>query len=417
VKGPTALRLISVSILVAACGGPAASPTFRLPTLPASSGSPPVVTPAAPSASSRTSYGGSLAVLPADPRPDFDREIACNGTIGDTDPVVLVTVPAATADEDEHVELRDLADPAQPRTVCTFGSANGIYDAWLLDARHLVISDQAAEPRALFAVVDLPDVRFRWFELPPGTGWGPELLTVGPNLDRVLWNDVHAGGGDVDEIHLATGDDDQVIATAPDPNQGRCGQASDSSTGRYARTGPEAYVLTQPMDGWQSLIVVDGDRAAVVAAPPSGGWAAGQAPQMAVWSPAQEELFWSQGGDAWRWTPDTGKKRVLRGVTWFDPTISADGRWLAYAAGQDGGPGDLFVWDLHAAGAPKKIASSASSPRFLDATQLWYLTGESMGDCTGTASTPVVDDLRTGRVAASDIPAVLSAWPATSAQN
>jgi hypothetical protein len=280
-----------------------------------------------------------------------------------------------------------------------------------------VIRDQEAEPRALFAVVDLPEVRFRWFALPQETGWGPELLAVGPNLDRILWNDVHAGGRDVDEIHLATGDDDQVIATAPDPNQGRCGQPSDSSTGRYARTGPEAYVLTQPMDGWQSLLVIEQDRASVVAAPPAAGWAAGQAPQMALWSPTQEELYWSQGGDAWRWTPDMGKQRLLRGVTWFNPTISADGRWLAYAVGQDGGPGDLFAWDLRAAGAPKKIAGSASSPRFLDATRLWYLAGESMGDCTGTASTPIVYDVRAGKQAASEIPAVLSAWPATSAQD
>jgi hypothetical protein len=419
-KPPVVVRTVVVALLVAACGAPGgtASPaTSGLPALPTGPATPRVAP--MPTVGPSLSYAGALAVLPAEPRPGFQRDIRCSGEIGADDPVVLVTVPAANIEDDATVELRDFADPVNPRTVCSFGGENGIYDAWLLDSRHVVIRDGEAEPTVLFAVVDLPEVHFRWFALPPGTSadFSPELITVSPKLDQVLWNDVHAGGKDVDAIHVATGDDDQVIATVPDPNEGRCGEPSDSSRGRFARSWPEAYILVQPIDGWQSLLVYDGTTASVLSKPPSGGWAAGKAPQMAVWSPRQEELYWSQGGDAWRWTPDMGMERSVRGVTWFDPTFSADGRYLAYIVGDANGVGDLYLWDMQSAARPAKVAGSATTPRFLDATQLWYLSGEAMGECTSIAPTAHIHDAASGATRDSDIPVVLSAWPATSAQD
>ena len=420
-KTQVAVRILLVGLLAAACGsepgGSSSSGSGSLPPLPTGAGTPRGSQP--PTVGPSLAYGGSLGVLPAEPRPGFQRDIRCTGEIGASDPVALVAVPAANIDDDATVELRDLADPVNPRTVCTFGGANGIYDAWLLDSRHLVIRDGEAETRALFAVVDLPAVTFRWFELPAGTAqeWTPELLTVGPRLDRVLWNDVHAGDKDVDVIHLATAADDQVIDSVPDPNGGRCGQPVDSATARYSPTGPDAYVLVQPIEGWQSLLIIDDDQGSVVATPPAGGWPAGKAPQMALWSPTREELYWSQGGDAWRWTRDKGRQRFLPGVTWFAPTISADGRFLAYVAGDATGVGDAYVVDLQGALRPRKIAAAATSTRFLDATHLWFLTGEAMGDCTSVGSTPMIYDVAAGATRDSDIPAVLSAWPATSAQD
>jgi hypothetical protein len=415
-KPSVALRVAAITSLVVGCGGtPIATPT-PLPTL---AGSPTTAPPptSGPTASSGISYQGSLAVLPAEPRPGFQRDIRCSGAIGADDPVVLVTVPATSLDGEEQVELRNRSDPANPRTACTLGGANGMYDAWLLDARHLVIRDGDAEPQALFAVVDLPEVLFHWFALPAGSGWESDLLAIAPGLDMVLWNEVHAGDRDVDVIHLATADDDEALVTLPDPNQGRCGQPTDSSFGRWSPTGPEAFVLVQPIDGWQSLLVLDPLTTFLSIVPPDGGWAAGEAPQMAVWSPTQEELYWSQGGDVWRWTPDVGRKRIFEGVTWFDPTFSADGRYLAWLEMGDAGVGDIHVYDTRSAGRPKKVASSATSPRFIDATHLWFLTGEAMGDCSSLAPTPRLYDVVSGTARDSDIPAVLSAWPATSAQD
>jgi hypothetical protein len=408
-----AVRVFVVAALVAACGGatPSASPAARGPSAGPSIAVHATPTPA-PTPTASVSYAGSLAVLPAEPREGFSATIECSGSIADDDSVALVALTRTNPDAPEVFVLRRSTAGQPPETICTF--SEDIYGATLLDARHVVIQDVRAEGRQLYAVVDIPYVRYRWFEVPAGTGWGGELLAVGPNLDQVLWNDVHAGGKDVDEIHLATADDDAVLATVPDPNEGRCGQPTDSSTGRYARTGPEAYVLAQPIDRWQSLLVIDGPSVGTLASPPAAGWKAGTAPQMALWSPVQEELFWSQGGAVWRWTPDMGKKEMLDGVTWFSPTFSADGRYLAFTTEPESGTGDIYLWDLRAAGGPRTVAAGGA-PRFLDGTHLWYLTGEVMGDCTGGPQTPTIYDVTTGSTTDSDVQAVLSAWPATSA--
>ena len=212
--------------------GPGASPTppaslapqasWSLPTIAPPSPSPSQPVASAPPATVDPKYLGSLDVLSASPRAGFAADIECSGSIGQSDPVALVSLKGS----DRETALRDYADVSRPRTACTFSRVDV---RLLIDPRHVVIADDEA-PR-LFAIVDLPNLRYRWFALPKTKGWGSELITVGPALDRIVWKAVHAGG-DVDIIKLSTAGRTRDLATLPDTNEGRCGSPTDSTPGR-----------------------------------------------------------------------------------------------------------------------------------------------------------------------------------------
>lgn len=369
--------------------------------------------PSAPPATPDPRYVGSFEILPGSPRTDFHADIACTGSIGAADPVALVELAKGGGSGGGTV-LRDYADLKNPRTVCTFGDT---YIRQLIDATHVVIQDQ--DESALYAVVDLPAVRYRWFQLPEtGSEWGADLITVGPALDRIVWNDVHAGDSDTDVIKLTTANSTRDLATLPDTNSGRCGEAADSMRGSYAANNAYLYVLNQPILANHSLLVVKGRQTLLSVVPPHVEWGAGEnAPVMALWSPVSPTLYWSQGGDAWTWTPDGGRQKLLAGVAWLDATISADGRYLAYSVARPDGRSIVYLVDLAGDGVPRKIGDGPrGQPRFLNATQLfWRVQGAGAG-CAGPLPDERIYDVTSGAEDGSIILRVNGTWPATSAK-
>jgi hypothetical protein len=133
---------------------------------------------------------------------------------------------------------------------------------------------------------------------------------------------------------------------------------------------------------------------------------------MAVWKPAGDALYFWYAGDVWRWTP-AGPEKFLPGVSWSYPTISPDGRHLAYAAARLGGLHDIFLADLVVGGPPRLIARGRTAPVFLDSTQLWYRSDAPQA-CGPGAGRPLLYDLRDGTESASVIDQPLSIWPGTS---
>jgi hypothetical protein len=351
---------VALATLLAGCStAPSGSPgpltaASSAPGSSAPSASTPIVTtePSAspvssPPASPDPNHLASFEILRASPRADFAAQIACTGSIGQSDPVALVKVKGSG---DEAV-LRDYADVNHPRTACTF---TGARVQQLIDPRHVVVVDD--ESRALFAVVDLPEVRYRWFQLPKTKGgWGTELITVSPALDRIVWKDVHFKSTDTDVIYLSTPSQTVNLASLPDTNQGRCGGPTDSMPGQFTPSGSYLYVLNQPILSNNSLLVFKGREALLSIVPPHVEWARGNEPYHAVWSPISPTLYWTRKGDVWRWTPDGGQQIFIAGVSWFDPTISADGRYLAYSAPRADGKPIVFLVDLTKGAVPHKI--------------------------------------------------------------
>ena len=354
-------------------------------------------------------YAGSLAVLPATPAPGFEADIECSRSIGKTDPVAIVTLEGRP----EQAVLRDYADVSDPRTVCTFGDIRVVQ---LIDARHIVIADR--ESPDLFAVVDLPDVQYRWFKLPTSKGsWGTDLITVGPALDRVIWKAVHVKNTDTDVVYMSTEARTVELATLPDSNSGRCGSPTDSSWGAYTTSGSHLYVLNQPILPNHSLLVIKGRETLLSVIPPHVEWADGNAPVMAVWSPVSPTLYWSQGGDVFRWTPDGGRQKFIAGVSWSGATISADGRYLAYSVPRADGKEVVYLVDLTGDDVPHRIGDGArGEPRFLNATQLWWRVQSTGRGCTGPLPGPAVYNVANGSEDGSIIDQIQGTWPATSAK-
>ncbi|MDP9467742.1 MAG: hypothetical protein M3P32_03225 [Chloroflexota bacterium] len=362
-----------------------------------------------PSATPETSLSDSFPIMPATQPADFTSPISCSGPIGATDPVAAVHLHGT---EDNTLVLRDYADPGNPRTVCDFGQ---YWPIQILDARHVVIG-AASSFAPVYAVVDLPEVRYHWFQLPttspPVT---TQFLAVSPGLDQIAWMTSDLETTDTDVVHITTLAGDKVIATLVNHNEGRCGTADDSSFAGYTRSGNHLFVLDQPYPQEAALLVVEGETLVFSVIPPAGDWPFGANPAMAVWSPTSETLYYRQGTDVWKWAGGSTPERWLTGVTWYYPTISADGRYLAYVVMRPDGFHDAYLVDLAGGGSPEKIGGGGrNQPVFVNATQLWYRAEGPGEPCGPSGVGPLIYNVVDGSESSSIIDFVFRVWPATS---
>ena len=327
--------------------------------------------------------------------------ITCTGPIGPSDSVAFVQLHSGSR------VIRDYADPAHPRTVCQFPADAPI--AQLIDAHHVLVGGQ----NFLYAVVQIPEMKTSWFQLPNIGDQFPGLIAVSPLLDAIayLTTDV---AGNTDKVHLVTSSGDAVVASLTNPHGGRCGSAEDSKQGDYAHSGGHLYVLDQPVPTLNSLLVLEGGQAKL-AVVPQGQWALGTQPAMAVWSPTSDTLYYRKAGNVWKWTAAGGARVFLQGVAWYYPSISADGTHLAYAVIRPDGLHNVYLVDLAHSGSPQLIGKGArTTPVFLNSTQLWY-RAEGNPICGPGGDQPLVYELGDGSEAASIVDFVGSVWPSTSA--
>jgi hypothetical protein len=340
------------------------------------------------------------------PPPDAP-QITCSGAIGLTDPVAIVALHSGI------VVLRDYADPSRPRSACVFiGGTNSIAGVQLIDANHVVVPRNG--PDFLYAVVDLPEVRYHWFQLPHPANELPTFLGVSPALDQVAWWSPDIPGS-TDKVHLTTKAGDQVVASLPDPHGGRCGGADDSMFAGYAHPGSHLFVLDNEAPSETSLLVLAGAQAKLTVSPPASQWPVRAQPAMAVWSPTlPDTLYYRQQGDVWTWTAAAGAKRYLLGVPWQYPTMSADGRYLAYALPRADGTHNVYLIDLTHGGSPVMIGKGPRTiPVFLNSTLLWYKS-EAQGICGPGGNQPLIYDVTDGTETGSVIDQPYAVWPATS---
>jgi hypothetical protein len=403
--------VIAFVVGLTACnaGSPSASPSLGASSSPSAGAS--TSQSAAASESARpsgppTSSTNLFSLLPAAQPADYLPEIACTGEIGPSDPVAIVRMAAAQPGTGA-VLLRDYADPANPTTPCTIGRES---IAQLIDARHVVIPGNGA-----LAVVDLPELRYHWFQLPDPR----EFLAVGPQLDRVLWKLTDWDGGE-DTVYVSTSAGDRLIASLPTPGSGRCGSPEfDSRTAAYTLSGSHLFVLNEPVPQFTSLVALAGETTLLSVIPPTAGWPDTTGPLMALWSPTTETLYYRQGGDVWQWTGGSDPQLFLSGVNWVQPTISSDGAHLAYSVlRSDGVLHDTFLIDLADGGSPspQKIGDGARKlPVFLNATQLWFKSeGEDHGCAGAEAEKPLIYDIVDRLEFNSVIEQPMLVWPATS---
>ena len=401
------LLAIAAAVALAACGEnpPAAGnppppvAATSSPALPALTGVP---SPGPPPVASRATF----SLLAARPPAGFTSAVRCSAAIGASDAMAIVQL------RDGSLALRDYASADHPFTACTIGTTQSSLVAQLVDSRHLVISYPGSSC-TFYAVVDLPAVTYHWFQLPGcGTPSAADLLAVSPGLDTVASTANDQAGG-LDELHLTTAAGSQAAATLPDPGSGRCGSPDDSKPAAYTNSGSHLFWLDRANPAYGGLVVLAGGQGVLRISAPAAGWGAA-GPKMAVWAPASETLYYAWAKDVWRWTPQQGAQRFLTGVSWYYPTISADGRYLAYATVDAAGLHTVYLDDLYAGTAPRAIgAGHRDLPVFLNSTQLWYRT-EGQGVCGPGGDQPRVYDVTDGSESASLVQMPVAVWPATS---
>ncbi len=266
--------------------------------------------------------------------------------------------------------------------------------------------------------MDLPGLQHHWFALPDGPDSYPGFVAVSPGLDEIAWTSSPSeyGSGVRRQLHLTRADGDHVVARLLDEG-GRCGSPDDSNRGAYSRDGSHFYSLDVPaggltaFDGFQGLDRVFSFR------PPYAEHGV-DAPAMPVWSVNGDALFYRRSGSIWRWTPAKGEQRFLDGVTWQYPTISPDGRYLAYAVPREGVQSisnhDVYLIDLQSGGSPQLIGQDRTLPVFITATQLWWRSEITDHGCAGGESQPLIYDINEAAESRSIINSVRNVWPATS---
>ena len=346
---------------------------------------------------------GTFSLLPADPPPDFVSTITCDGSIGPSDPVAIVQLKSSDPSVATSQVLRDYSDISAPGTVCDFGD---IRVADLIDARHVLIGSGA-----LHAVVDLPEVQYHWFGLPEVEGGNATLWAVSPQLDAVVWMRYRADPL-TRELVMTTDAGDAVVANLPGIEGGRCGSAVDSNFADYQSSGRHYYALDQLIASVNALVVAEAADAKLEIVPPDGGWGdPASIPMFAVWSPVAEVLYYRLGSDVMRWTPETGPELFLADSPWFHPSMTSDGRYLAYVVDSD-----LYLIDFKADATPRLIHANVLRPVFLNSAQLWFEELSQAGCITEERDVRVYD-VRDGSVAPSIVDSVFEVWPQTSSNH
>ena len=352
----------------ASAGTPSASPLFTLnPTrfghLPAAS-------------------SPSLGSLP----------ISCTGDVGSTDPVAIVTISGRTG-----VFLRDYADESNPQNFCSFGE--GVVVAEILDPHHVVISSPVA------AVVELPSTQM--FEL----GIAGQLVAVAPDLSQALW----VSRTSPPTLYDSWDAGNVAIQTYPAVPITCADADTVSRQGAFSRDGHFGFALWNQGPKGATYLNVVGSRAAVFALiPPTAGWGKAGGPRMAVWSPVSGQLFYLQQGNVWRWSTATGAVRFRTGVSWIDPTISPDGKRIAYGVRGPTGGSIVHIIDAATGADLGAVSTDARSHPFFLTDDLIWVRGDQQGCAAGNRST-FVFDLRDQTETQSSLAQVWATWPSTSA--
>jgi len=398
--------LTTLALALSACspsstGSPLASTEATPTPVPTAEATPlPTPTPT-PIPEPAVSIDATFSLLPAQAPAGFEQAIRCDLPIGPSDPVAIVELVGPT-DELTTAVMRDYADPANPRTVCVFS----VRVVQLIDARHVVVDACPSEGPCVSAVVDLPQAKYHWFSLPQVPNGWPSLVAVSPGLDEVAWiSSLLDGTGR--KVHRTTAAGDTVVADLL-PVGGRCGSPSDSKEGAYTRSGRDLFILDVPIPPDAVFLVFADGQEALSFRPPD------PAPTMPLWSPVAETLYYDGPGGVWRWTATGGAELFIEDLHWGYPTITPNGRYLAYAVPSDDGLGhDVYLVDLANGSDPKLIGHRRTLPVFLNDTQLWYMS-EGQGVCGPGTDKPLIYNITDDSESPSVIQRVNAVWPATS---
>lgn len=373
--------LVAAVLLVSACGG--SSPSART--------SPSTSPPGTASASAAASASPSSSANPTTP-PGGGGLVHCSATVPSGDTLVIGTVAG-----DPTVIIRDIQDPANAHTLCTFEAGasspqfvSASQVAYETGGNQIVKADLAGGTATALASFT--------------SGFGSGQYSISPDgrsltyLDGNAWHLVNASGNHL----LTTLPAVPARGTSPDQDDSYLSFSPDGlyiafvqtfRTGGTGATAPDQ--VRRASDG--SLVYSTTGMT------------------MAVWSSVPSRLFFRDAtGNVHRWDPSSGLSSMLA-LNWIRPRSSPDGRWIAYTFRNSSGVGGVGFYSVQANSVSNTSPPGRSEPKFLNNDLVWYQGERACPSCFGGQPTPTgvayIYDIAGSTEVVSRLSGVLDGWP------
>jgi hypothetical protein len=203
--------------------------------------------------------------------------------------------------------------------------------------------------------------------------WSPD----GSSVAFLMYNYVpNLGSGDANRLWLKSGADPARTITPFIPLFGRGGSVDDETIVRFSADGQYLLMVDTFVSGqapaspvqasFQVRQVSDGRLLWV---PPSALTASGKFgafATMAAWSHAGHRLYYRDSTGVHTWQPPSTVGTLAKGIQWSKPSVSPDGRFVAYSL-DVGGKVHVEVRDL-AAGSVRVLPRAIGVPLMLSDT-------------------------------------------------
>jgi len=343
--------VVLLMLAMSGCGGstPTASHSPTAPASGASSGSP--NSSDSPAASPT---GGSTTSL-----------VRCTQPVPAGDALVIGTVAGSPT-----VVVRDIQDPANAKTLCTFDGATSAqqfvsattvaYETLDHKIVEASLSGGAATVMATFS-----------------TGFDGGLYQFSPDgssLTYVTGND----------WHLASASADRVLTTMPAlPGRG----VSPSQDDSYLAFSPDGQYVA-----WFQTFRVGGTGATApdqIRKVSDGSLVySTSGVTMAVWASVPSRLFFRTPAGAVRRWDATGGVSSMTTLLWVRPKASPDGRWIAYTAPSSSGVGRVGLYSVQGNSVSATTPIGRSGVHFLTNDLVFYIGERACSTCFGGAPQP-----------------------------
>jgi hypothetical protein len=305
--------------------------------------------------------------------------------------------------------LADVADPAHPRTICTFA---GLWQPQLVSAGEISWSASQRAPgtagptviATLHLLTGTSAVVASW----QGGGYLDGFHAWSPDgeLLAYLTSDTTGVG-----LHLLSGGGDRVVASlGPVPARG----ANPTEDDAYLEFSPDGayFALEQTLtpSGAHLQIRKSTDGTIAYYQP---------AATIATWGSAGRKLCFRYTGAAtiYAWDPTAGRTQPIgEALPWIRPIADAGDNYLAFTVRDAAGTPHVVLYG-HGGRAGAQLPNVRSSPVFLNAVAIFYIeevpcgTNCGPGPSTQPTGRTFIYDIATQAESASNILSVLSTWP------
>jgi hypothetical protein len=304
--------------------------------------------------------------------------VACSAIpTAESEPLVL-----SWSLNDDQISVASLHDPSHPATLCTMGkttTSTFISRTEVGFALSLSPNDPSSGT-SVIGRINLTDgkpvsevaVQGMVMDLV----WSPD----GANLAYLLYvNAPGLGSGSANQLWLKTGDAPARPLTPLIPLFGRGGSISDQTVVRFSHDGKYLLMVDTYVDG---PVPASADQAHFqVRAMPSGNlvWVPASALSrganvgpsfvtMAAWSRTSDRLYYRDSEGVHSWDAPISVAPMAAGLAWYTPSISPDGRFVAYTVNYDTKP-QVEVRDL-ASNTVRALPGMRAKPLFVSGSKL-----------------------------------------------